>query len=254
MPESTCVCESLAPPVEHVLIGEAPTTKPSGLVSWTQQLPPIHRRPCFALLLVDRLFDTGLLRTSCPCCPDWLFFIFAFNVGEEMENLNIRKLLTAEEEEVDVVESRAREQPLTKTMLDVRISRSRVRCVGALPSLCIDPLLRCTLLPQHPAGCLATLSVHGNGANKRLHSSLACTPQLGLKCGNQESRVTERINREEEEEDVGEAEEVNPSEPCDLSDHVSNLLLLFGKTHQLNVTTSATEARFRFSPSHVAAL
>lgn len=45
----------------------------------------------------------------------------------------------------------------------------RERCVGAAPSLCSDLLLRRTWLPKHPVGCLATLSVHGNGANKPSH-------------------------------------------------------------------------------------
>lgn len=63
--------------------------------------------------------------------------------------------------------------------------------VGAHPSLCGDPLLCCT--PQHPVGCLATVSVHGNRGNNRPHSSSACTLQLGLNCCNQERRVTGRI-------------------------------------------------------------
>lgn len=58
----------------------------------------------------------------------------------------------------------------------------------------LSAVTRCTPLPQHPAGCLATLSVHGNAANKRPLSSSACTPQLGLNWGNQERRGAGRIN------------------------------------------------------------
>lgn len=58
----------------------------------------------------------------------------------------------------------------------------------------LSAVTRCTPLPQHPAGCLATLSVHGNAANKRPLSSSACTPQLGLNWGNQERRGAGRIS------------------------------------------------------------
>lgn len=66
------------------------------------------------------------------------------------------------------------------------------RCVGARPSLCGDLLLHCT--PQHPVGCLATVSVHGNRGNKRPRSSSKCTLQLSLNCGNQDRSVAGQIS------------------------------------------------------------
>lgn len=65
----------------------------------------------------------------------------------------------------------------------------------------LSTMTRCSApLPQHPGSCMATFSVHGNGANKRPHASSVCTPQLGLEYGNQKRRVTEQINRKSEEE------------------------------------------------------
>lgn len=89
----------------------------------------------------------------------------------------------------------------------------------------LSAVTRCTPLPQHPAGCLATLSVHGNAANKRPLSSSACTPQLGLNWGNQERRGAGRINgggggtslsRLEVEEQIWLMPKISARKPADL--------------------------------------
>lgn len=75
----------------------------------------------------------------------------------------------------------------------------RARCVWVQIPLC--SLTRRSAprspYPQHPHSCLATLSVHGDGANKRPLSSSARTPQLGQRVRQSaERRVAEQMRRD----------------------------------------------------------